>query len=127
MALRSAKQVIHIVDDDPNVRDSLEVLLKFMGYVTYVYSSGAAFLAQNAFTGTDILLFDLYMPDMDGFRLYKHIYHQGHDNVALLMTGHGGPEVEREARQRGFCTVLHKPFSEIQLRTALDQALAAAR
>jgi FixJ family two-component response regulator len=114
------KQLVHIVDDDPNVLDSLALLLKFLGYTPCVYPSGAAFVEQAKLTDNDLLLFDLNMPDMTGFTLLQQVRVQYPRHTAFLMTGHGCKEIEREAIRLGFSAVLHKPFSEIELRMALD-------
>ncbi|MFM8498547.1 MAG: response regulator [Chakrabartia sp.] len=123
MGSSAKKQLVHIVDDDPNVLDSLALLLKVLGYAPHVYQSGADFIEQARLTGKDLLLFDLNMPGMTGFTLWQQVRLQYPNHKAFLMTGHGCKDVEREAIRLGFAAVLHKPFSEIDLRRALDGTL----
>lgn len=127
MELCATKRLVHIVDDDPNVRDSLALLLHVMGYDACAYPNGHAFLEKAAVKAKDILLFDLHMADMDGFTLLTQARLQHPEHPALLMTGHGCTKVEHKASLLGFQAVLHKPFSEIELGKALDVAIAGER
>ncbi len=123
MGSGAKKQLVHIIDDDPNVLDALALLLQFLGYTPCVYQSGAAFVEQAKLTDNDLLLFDLNMPEMNGFTLLQQVHIQYPQHAAFLMTGHGCKEVEREAIRLGFAAVLHKPFSEIELRRTLDATM----
>ena len=118
---------IHIVDDDPNVLESLALLLRFMGHAPYPYVSAQEFLDTAQIKPSDVLLFDLHMPDINGFLLLAQVQARQPGAKAMLMTGYGNADVEREAFQLGFKAVLHKPFSETDLCTALDATSAVER
>jgi FixJ family two-component response regulator len=120
MSSDALHRCIHVVDDDAIVLDSLMLLLRVMGEKAVAYPSGKMFLETAKIAVPDIALFDLQMPDLDGFALFGRFRAHHPDTPVILMTGHGNAKVEQDAMALGFRHVLHKPFSETELKQALD-------
>lgn len=127
MTARERKPLIHVVDDDKVVVDSLILLLTFMGFRAVPWNSASEFVEADPLEQGDLLLIDLQMPDMDGFEALIQLRANGHHNPALLMTGNGYSDIERDARRLGFSAVLHKPFSEKDLLAAVNAARGKER
>ncbi|HEX4736017.1 MAG TPA: response regulator [Allosphingosinicella sp.] len=115
--------LIHIVDDDAQVRAATSYLLSSHGYATETYSGGAEFLAR-AQLDRGLLLLDLRMPGMDGHQVLEELVRRGIAIPVVVMSGHGelGPAVE--AMKLGAVDFLSKPPSEEELLSAVRRALA---
>jgi FixJ family two-component response regulator len=118
---------VYIVDDDPSVRDALGLLLGVRGYRTAVFSSGEAFLQawQPAWRGC--LLLDIRMSGMDGLALQQELARQGCRIPFIIMSGHGDVGTARAAFKADAVDFLEKPFDDVKLIGALDEALSLAR
>ena len=81
--------VVHIVDDDPAVRNSLRFLLKASGYEAATYASGPELLSQAQELQPGCILTDVRMPEMNGLELLRRGLLQAH-NVAVLRRNHVG-------------------------------------
>lgn len=118
---------VYIVDDDPSVRDALGLLLGVRGYRTAVFSSGEAFLQawQPAWRGC--LLLDIRMSGMDGLALQQELARQGCRIPFIIMSGHGDVGTARAAFKADAVDFLEKPFDDLKLIGAIDEALSLAR
>lgn len=113
---------IHIIDDDLNVLDSTALLLKLLGHNVQTWQSPSQFLTKHDLRSIDLVLLDLRMPEHDGFVVFRTLRAEGFSNPVVLMTGHGDSELETEAFALGICAILHKPFSEDELVSAIEAA-----
>jgi two-component system response regulator FixJ len=118
---------VHIVDDDPAVRDSVSFLLETVDFVVFTYESAAAFLAQLATMRPGCLLTDIRMPDMDGLQLQQTLIARGAAIPVIMMTGHGDVPVAVQALKAGAVDFLEKPFSDEDLIAAVGNAAAQSR
>ena len=120
---------VFIVDDDPDIRDSLSLLLHASGYVTKSYESATAFLASEAPESVGCLIVDVQMPEMDGIALQRELVARRSPLQVIVMTGHGDIPIAVGAMKAGAVDFLEKPFDEPVLldsvRRALDRAGAA--
>jgi two-component system response regulator FixJ len=116
--------VVHIIDDDEAVRDSLEVLLQVLGFNVKVWSSPVAFLASEAGGEPGCLLLDIRMPEMDGLTLLGKLRTQGATIPVIVMTGHGDVPLAVRAMQNGAMNFLEKPLAKAQLLASIRAALA---
>jgi two-component system, LuxR family, response regulator FixJ len=104
--------VVHIVDDDAAVRQSLAFLLSTAGIPVRVYDSATSFLASLATLQTGCLITDVRMPDMTGIELLKRLRAKDIKLPVIVITGHGDIPLAVEAMKSGAIDFIEKPFSE---------------
>ena len=114
---------ISVVDDDESLRESLEGLLKSMGYSVNVFSSAEAFLSSQALRKTDCLILDVRMPGMSGPELQQKLKTLGNRIPIIFITAHGDDDVIARVMADGAVDCLLKPFSEDSLLNAIGLAL----
>jgi FixJ family two-component response regulator len=115
--------LISVVDDDESLRESLEGLLKAMGYVVSVFSSAENFLSSEALARTDCLILDVRMPGMSGPELQQKLKTQRQRIPIIFITAHGDEDVISRVMAEGAVDCLLKPFSEDSLLNAIGLAL----
>ena len=118
--------LVHIVDDDPAVRDSLQMLLDAAGLGARTYSSAAEFLGAAAALRSGCVLTDVRMPDIDGLTLQRRLTELGSQLPVVIMTGHGDIPIAVEALKTGAADFLEKPFDDERLLRVLRDALKAS-
>jgi two-component system response regulator FixJ len=116
--------MVHVVDDDAGVRDSLRFLLESSSFVVATYSSGAALL-EAAPGPAGCVLSDFRMPGMDGLQLQGRLTEQGVRLPVIIMTAHGEVPLAVRALKAGAVDFLQKPCAEDQLLEAVRRALQA--
>ena len=119
--------LVHIVDDDEAVRDSLSVLLESADLSVRTYESATAFLDALPGLGAGCVLTDVQMPGLDGLALQRRLTALGIRLPVIVMTGHGDVPIAVEALKAGAADFLEKPFDDAQLLSAVQTALAASR
>ena len=118
--------LVHIVDDDAQVRAATSFLLASHGYTTEVYSSGTEFLRDARLTRGCILL-DLRMPGLDGHEVQEELRRRGVDLPVVIMSGHGDVDAAVQAMKLGAFDYLSKPAREEDLFGAIERALSSHR
>ncbi len=116
--------LVHIVDDDASVRDSLTVLLESAGFTVRAYDSAVAFLQSASDRTAGCVLTDVQMPELNGLELQRRMSEQGIRLPVIVMTGHGDVPIAVEAMKAGAAEFLEKPFGDEQLLTAVTSAIA---
>jgi FixJ family two-component response regulator len=114
---------ISVVDDDESLRESLEGLLKAMGYSVNIFSSAEGFLSSEALAKTDCLILDVRMPGMSGPELQQKLKILGRRIPIIFITAHGDDDVISRVMADGAVDCLLKPFSEDSLLNAIGLAL----
>lgn len=117
---------IHVIDDDPTVRDSLSLLLTLLSYQTRAWPSGEQFLAEQSLGPRDIVLVDMIMPGEDGLAVIRALRDKNLFNPVILMTGDSGPALANK-NIADHCTLLSKPFSKDSLQKAISKAASGER
>jgi len=117
------EQVVHVVDDDAAVRQSLELLLKAMGLHVSAYSSGADFLSAWPEDPPGCMVLDIRMPGMSGLELQQHLNARHSILPIIFITGHGDVPMAVEAMQAGAMDFIQKPFRDQDLLDRIAQAL----
>ncbi len=117
---------VHLVDDDPGVRDALAFLLRSRGLHVRAFDGGAALLEMLDREGTPkgVFLLDVRMEPMSGTRLHDELLARKLKNPVLFLTGHGDIPMVVEALKKGAFDFLEKPYSDNALADRLEQALA---
>jgi FixJ family two-component response regulator len=117
--------VIAIVDDDESFRQATISFIRSLGYSTAAFPSADAFLNSNAVENADCLISDIQMPGMSGIELQSHLIAQGHRVPVIFVTAFPETEARGNALRAGAVGFLGKPFSDQNLISRLNKALAA--
>jgi FixJ family two-component response regulator len=117
------RPLIVVVDDDESVRDSLPDLLRVLGYDSRAFASAKEFLDSGCLNETDCLILDVAMPGMSGPELQRDLLRRGEKVPIIFITAQQDTSLRAALRQKGAVEVLFKPYSEQDLRAALDLAL----
>jgi FixJ family two-component response regulator len=118
---------VSVVDDDESVRESLPDLLKELGFAARAFASAHEFLKSDALSATHCLIVDIAMPGMSGPELQRELTLRGHDMEIIFITARADETLRRQLIAQGAVECLFKPFSEQQLKAALDAALPPSR
>jgi two-component system response regulator FixJ len=119
--------LVHVVDDDPAVRDSLGLLLASAGFEVRSYDSAAALLQALPHSATGCVLTDVRMPELDGLALQRRLTQLGIRLPVIVMTGYRDVPIAVEALKAGAMDFLEKPFDDTQLLAAVSGALEASQ
>lgn len=117
------KVKVLVVDDDPTMRDVLELRLARWGFDVAVTGEavGAADVVRRE--DPDIVLSDVVMPGLSGLELLRALKESDPDRPVILLTAHGSVERAVEAMKSGALDFLTKPLDYSNLRAVLDQAI----
>jgi two-component system response regulator FixJ len=115
--------VVHIVDDDDAVRQSLAFLLSSAGIAVRVYESPNAFLDSFDKEQCGCLVTDMRMPEMTGIELLHRLKERAPYLPAIVITGHGDVPLAVEAMKAGAVDFIEKPFDEEAIIAAVQAAL----
>jgi two-component system response regulator FixJ len=118
-----SENVVHVVDDDEAVRDSVAFLLRSAQLEVEVYESAVAFLGKAA-GAAGCVVTDVRMPEMTGIELVRRLKELGIKLPVIVMTGHGDVPLAVEAMKAGAVDFIEKPFDDAAMLTAVRAALA---
>jgi len=115
--------LITIVDDDDSLRNSLDNLIRSVGFRTQGFSSAEAFLSSNQAPDTACLILDVRMPGMSGLDLQRHMVAAHWQIPIIFITSHTDNDAQAQALEAGAVDFLYKPCREEDLLNAIDTAL----
>lgn len=116
--------LIRIIDDDEQIRFSLNLLLECADFTTAVYPDAESFLACDDLTRPGCILSDIRMPGISGLELQEELLHRRILLPLIFITGHGDIEMAVDALKHGAYDFLVKPVKEEKLFSALHGALS---
>jgi FixJ family two-component response regulator len=119
----AAAPLIAIVDDDDSLRNSLNNLIRSVGFRAEGFSSAEAFLNANQLHDTACLILDVRMPGMNGLDLQRQLVATNCRIPIIFITSHGDGDARERALAAGAVDFLYKPFREEALLKAIDSAL----
>ncbi len=120
------RPLISVVDDDDSVRESLQSLLRSVGFTVEVFASAEELLSSNRLRTTDCLILDVVMPGMNGIELRRRLAANHYKIPVIFVTAHGSDEeLYSRALRDGVVDYLIKPFSEDVLLSAVHKALSS--
>ena len=120
------RKKILVVDDEPSVTGSLELILSEAGYEVLTAHSIAAATSVLKETTVDLVITDLRLSDATGIDLTIHIKRTTPDVEVILMTAYGSIDVTIEAIKAGAYYYLEKPYTPDRLFALVDRALQLA-
>ncbi|MBB1126701.1 sigma-54-dependent transcriptional regulator [Thiospirillum jenense] len=120
---------ILVVDDEPDIRATVQEILEDENYFVVTAENGET--ARHALRDRrpDLILLDIWMPDLDGISLLKE-WSEDQDGLpcpVIMMSGHGTVETAVEATRLGAYDFLEKPLSMAKLLLTVERALEADR
>jgi two-component system response regulator DctR len=119
-----AGALVHIVDDDPAIRDSLAWLFRSRGIATAEWPSGEAFLGAGGIGGCACILLDIRMDGISGLEVLDRLRGLGRRQPVIFLTGHADVPMAVEALKKGAFDFVEKPFNDNSL---VDSVVAALR
>ena len=129
--MSSELAIVHVIDDDEALRNSLAFLLRSADLEVMSHSSAAAFLDALPLKGLTCIITDVRMPGLTGIDLLRRVRELGIEVPVIVITGHGDVPLAVEAMRFGAVDFLEKPFDdEILLqsvRAALRQQAGTAK
>jgi FixJ family two-component response regulator len=121
MTPRSASTVF-VIDDDAEVRMSIQGLLKAAGLNSESFATAEEFLAKKVPDGPSCLVLDVSLPGVDGLELQRKLVDVGAPIPIIFITGHGDIPMTVKAIKSGAVEFLTKPFVDQDLLNAIQQA-----
>jgi two-component system, LuxR family, response regulator FixJ len=115
--------VIHVIDDDDSVRDSLDFLLSSLQFRVKTYDSAAAFLDTLPEIGFGCIITDVRMPGLSGIELLGKLRELEVKIPVIVVTGHGDVPLAVEAMKIGAADFFEKPFDSDMIVTAVRTAV----
>jgi two-component system response regulator FixJ len=117
--------IVHIIDDDEGLRESLAFLLRSAGIEVRSFESAKAFLDVLPGAAPGCIITDVRMPDISGIELLRRLKELKIGVPVIVVTGHGDIALAVEAMKMGAADFLEKPFDDdllvASVRTALRQ------
>lgn len=116
--------VVHVIDDDPALRDSLSFLLASAGFSVRLFDSAEAFLDALPQIVGGCLITDVRMQGLDGIELVRRLRSAKHAMPVIIITGHGDVPLAVTAMKLGATDFMEKPFDAEALVEAVRLAIA---
>jgi two-component system response regulator FixJ len=123
----SETRLVHVIDDDDAVRDSLSFLLRAANFEVVAYQSAMHFLESLTRETDGCVITDVRMPDISGLELLKRMRALSCVIPVIVMTGHGDIQLAVEAMKAGAADFLEKPFDDDRILAAVRSALETRR
>jgi len=120
-----ADAIVHIIDDDEAMRDSLAFLLNSARFDVRTYDSALSFLDKLAGAEPGCIITDVRMPGMTGLELLQRLQTLETRLPVIVITGHGDVPLAVEAMKLGAVDFLEKPFEDDALLLTVRSALSA--
>jgi DNA-binding NtrC family response regulator len=117
---------ILVVDDEPDIRSLLKDILEDEGYAVDLAENAKQASERKIIFSPDLVLLDIWMPEMDGVSLLKQWSEQNQlTSPVVMMSGHGTVETAVEATRFGAFDFVEKPLSMAKLLRTVKSALAS--
>ena len=120
---------VYVVDDEPNVRESIANLLSTIGVCTELFESTEDFLETFRFhpAAPECVIADLRMPGLSGLDLKRELNDHECTLPVILLTGYRDDETDVRAESLGIFLILEKPYPPAELIEVTQQALEVAK
>jgi FixJ family two-component response regulator len=114
---------VFIIDDDQDVRESIQGLLNTVGLRSRSFGTAQEFLSSERTDGPSCLVLDIRLPDLNGLDFQRQLMDAGVHIPIIFITGHGDVPMTVRAMKSGAVEFLTKPFRDQDLLDAIYQAL----
>ena len=116
--------LVHVIDDDDAVRDSLAFLMASAKFEVKTYESAAEFLALAGEFRGGCVVTDIRMPEISGLDMLRQLRQKGITTPVIVITGHGDIPLAVEAMKLGASDFFEKPFDDDGLLNAVRLCLS---
>ena len=124
--MKSAQRTVLVVDDEDGIRETVREILTEEGYRVVAASGGAEVPGLVEREKPDVILLDIWMPEMDGIVLLRQIRREHPDARVVMISGHGSIHTAVTATQLGAFDFIEKPLSLDGLLAAVERACVRA-
>lgn len=118
---------ILLMEDENVVAEGLKMILTEDGYRVEIADTGNGALAQLHSQPYDLLVADLRLPDIDGMEVIKQVKAEKPETFVIVITGYSTVDTAVEAMRYGASDYLAKPFTDEQIRSAVEKTLMGKR
>ncbi len=118
---------ILLIEDEPRLRNNLQILLQREGYRVTTAQNGAQGIKQAEAEPYDLVITDIVTPEVNGFQVMDYLKAHQPDTVVLVMTGYVSTESAVQALRRGAYDYLSKPFDFEIMKITIERALEKVR
>jgi FixJ family two-component response regulator len=125
--MADANPTVLVVDDDPDLRQSVGRLLRSLGLDAQLFASIADFLKSNPPDGPSCLVLDVRLPGQSGLDLQRELAAAKRELPIIFITGHGDIPMTVQAMKGGAIEFLTKPFRDQDLIDAIQLGLSRDR
>src|SRR6478752_1936199 len=119
-----ANSTVLVIDDDPELRASIERLLRSTGLDTQLFASISDFFKSDPPDGPTCLVLDVRLPGQSGLDLQRELAEANRDLPIIFITGHGDIPMSVQAMKGGAIEFLTKPFRDQDLIDAIQVGLS---
>ncbi|WP_157369549.1 response regulator transcription factor [Zavarzinella formosa] len=111
-----------VIDDDPNIRESLQMILKDQGYRVIEACNGEMGIGKAVGERPNLIIVDMMMPKVSGFLVIERVKHQHNLPIPIIMlTGNESDQQRSYAEFLGVDAYLNKPVRISQLMEAVER------
>ncbi|WP_380877912.1 response regulator transcription factor [Sphingomonas sp. DBB INV C78] len=115
--------IVHVVEDDESLRDSLDSLLRSVGLATRLHGSARSFMDAERPDAPGCLVLDIRLPGMSGLDFQAQLVESGVHLPVILMTGFGDIPMSVRGMKAGAVDFLTKPFRDQDMLDAVATAI----
>ena len=125
--MSDAKPTVFVVDDDPSVRQALELLISAAGWEAQTFGSAQEFLSCARAPAPGCLVLDVKLPDLNGLEVQQRMGDDRIDLPIIFITGYRDVAMTVCAMKAGAVEFLTKPFADDVLLSAIQNAIDCSR
>jgi DNA-binding NtrC family response regulator len=118
---------ILVIDDEPDIRESLQDLLSGENYKVELAANAAEGLKRLEASPYDLVLLDLALPDKSGMQVLEEVRQRDHETPIFMLTAYGSVEIAVEALKRGASDYFSKPWDNEKLLIEIDRMISKRR
>jgi FixJ family two-component response regulator len=120
---QASTPIVFVVDSDPSIRESLELLVRAAGWRAETFASAREFLARPRSVVPSCLILDVTLPDLNGLELQERIASERTDMPIIFLSSNADIAMSVRAMKRGALDFLTKPFDAEVLLIGIQQAI----